>query len=225
MWLRIAAIGLGLAAAAPAGAQTEAGNPAPRLTALERSQGWRFLFDGADASAWRGYGQNRRPKNWTVAQGELRASTGPALATFEQFGDFELTFEWSVEEGGAAAAYFRVSEDFPAPGRSGLKLELAGPGVTCGGDGGLLPPLGMVRIDPGRWARVRVALFGNQVDCWVNGTQVQSYLIEGAEWRAAVAGSQPPRERDFGRLRAGVIVLEGDRAAFRAIKLRVTGAD
>lgn len=220
MWFRIAALGLGMAMAG-----TAAERPAvPRLTAHERSQGWRFLFDGLDAGNWRGYRQNRLPKNWSVADGELRGTAGPAIATVEPFGDFELTFEWRAEAGGSAAVYWRVAEDFPEPGQSGLKLELAGAGIECGGNGGLSTPWTEVRVEPGTWARGRVTVFGSQVDCWVNGSLVQSYVVDSPEWRAAVAASPRAAVKDFGRLPVGAVVLEAADAAFRNIKVRVSGA-
>lgn len=208
-------------AALLAGVSVTGGADLPRLTAHERSQGWKFLFDGLDTSSWHGYGQNKVPENWTVAAGELRGREGKLIATDEQFRDFELTFEWKVAEGGSATVYFRVSEDFADPDKTGLKLELAGAGVESGGNGGLSKVWTEIRVRPDTWTRGKIVVFGNQVDYWVNGVQVLSYLIDGTEWRMALASSRYAANKEYGQLREGPIALAAEGGAFRNIKVRV----
>src|SRR5258708_18961848 len=105
-----------------------------KLTALERSQGWRFLFDGVSLSDWRGYRQNKLPANWQVVEGSLTCGGGTALATTEDFKDFEIAFDWKVGAGGSAAVYYRVDEDIAEVGDSGPVMQLAG--GEMGGNGG-----------------------------------------------------------------------------------------
>src|SRR5262245_8805672 len=99
---------------------------APTLTALERSQRWRYLFDGESVSDWRGYRQNKVPANWQVADGSLTGGEGVALATTQDFKDFEIVFDWKVAEGGRAEVFYRADEDVAAVEDSGLVMQLAG---------------------------------------------------------------------------------------------------
>ena len=63
-------------------------------------------------------------------------------------------------------------------------------------------------------------VFGYQVEYWINGEKVMTYLIDTKEWRAAVASSRYKTFRDYALLRQGRVVLAGSGVTFRAIKVR-----
>jgi hypothetical protein len=189
-----------------------------KLTALERSQGWRFLFDGVSLSDWRGYRQNKLPANWQVVEGSLTCGGGTALATTEDFKDFEIAFDWKVGAGGSAAVYYRVDEDIAEVGDSGPVMQLAG--GEMGGNGGLNKPWREITLQPEVWYRARIMVFGNQVEHLINGERILTYVIDSPDWQVAVAGSRYKALRDYGRLDTGRIVLSGHGASFRNIKLR-----
>lgn len=191
----------------------------PKITALERSQGWRLLFDGDSLSDWRGYGQNRVPKNWTVTDGWLTTTGGPALVSEHEFQDFELLFDWKAEEGGVCEVYLRADEDRAIPEESGLLVELAG-GTVMGGNGGLTAPWLTITPQAGLWHRSKVSVYGNQVEHWIDGARVITYMVDTPDWRAAVANSRFKDVRDYGVFPRGRIVLSGKNAAFRNIKIR-----
>ncbi len=196
------------------------GAEAQRLTAYERSQGWRLLFDGRSHDDWRGYRLNKLPDNWQIKDGALAAEDGPGLVTESEWGDFELTFEWRVGEGGAVEVFFHVSEDGISPGDTGPVMQLAGHGGSVAANGGLNKPRREIAIQPGVWCQAKVVVFGYQVEYWINGEEISTYLIDGAEWRAAVTASVHRGNRDYGLLHTGRIVFAGHGAAFRLIKAR-----
>jgi hypothetical protein len=70
------------------------------------------------------------------------------------------------------------------------------------------------------WYRAKIVVFGNQVEHWINGDRILVYLIDGSEWRKAVAASRYQTIRDYGLLRQGRLVLDGQGAIFRNIKAR-----
>jgi hypothetical protein len=191
----------------------------PRITALERAQGWKFLFDGGSLSDWRGYGLNKVPANWTVVDGWLTTSGGPALASEEEYRDFELLFDWKVEPGGVGEVWLRATEDTAAPEGSGLLFELEG-GEVIGGNGGLTEPWRKLTPEPGGWHRSRVTVYGNKVEHWVDADRVLTYTIDAPNWREAVAKGRFAGVADYGRQGEGRIVLSGRGAAFRNIKVR-----
>ena len=70
--MQTARIWLGLVALVAGGLLAAAEKPKaapekPKITAIERSQGWRLIFDGESLSDWRSYGRNKVSANWTVA--------------------------------------------------------------------------------------------------------------------------------------------------------------
>lgn len=206
----------GLVACAVAVAQVN------KITAYEKSQGWRLLFDGTTGLGWHGYKSRGMPANWRVADESLEcgAESGPALVSDESYRDFELAFQWKIAAGGRAEVFFRMAEDASAPGETGPVFQLAGDGVECGGNGGLIRPWRETRIEPERWYRARLTVFGKQVEYWIDDSQISSYLIDGPEWRAAVAASRFAAWRDFGKLPDGAIALSGAGASFRNIRLK-----
>jgi hypothetical protein len=191
----------------------------PRITAIERAQGWRFLFDGTSLSDWRGYGLNKVPANWTVVDGWLTTAGGPALASEDEYRDFELLFDWKVAPGGVGEVWLRALEDTAEPEGSGLLFELEG-GQAIGGNGGLTEPWRKLTPEPGRWHRSRVLVYGDQVEYWVDGDRVLTYTIDAPNWREAIPRSRFAGVADYGRHDEGRIVLAGRGAAFRNIKVR-----
>lgn len=193
-----------------------------RLTAQERAQGWRLLFDGLSITGWHTFGVSRVGANWAVEAGALVArEEGRALATDESFADFELSFQWRVEDGGRAEVYFRTSEDEDLPAHTGPIFQLAGPDVDAGGNGGLSAPSpwgGETTLSA--WQRARLVVTGDHVEHWLNERLVLSYQLRSEEWRAALVGSRFANYRGYGRERDGVIAFAGRRAHFREIKLR-----
>ena len=71
------------------------------VTAKERAEGWRPLFDGRTTAGWRGFRQKTMPAGWQAIDGALtRAGQAGDIVTADEFGDFELTLDWSVPPNG-----------------------------------------------------------------------------------------------------------------------------
>lgn len=201
-------------------AVTVAGAETVKLTALERSQGWRLLFDGASTGDWRGYRANKLPGNWQVSDQALVGEAGPGLVSVEEFGDFELVFDWKVAPGGRGEVYFRVSEDGKTPDETGPVMELAGHGPALAGNGGLSGPDRPITPQFEVWYRSRITVYGNSVEYWINGERVSGFVLGSPDWRRAVAGSRYQAFREFGVLHSGRVVLSGDGVSFRNVKVR-----
>lgn len=208
---------VGLLAASVLAAEEKAEKP--KITAVEKAQGWRLLFDGASLDDWRGYGKNKVTPNWTVADGWVTNSDGPGLVTNEAYGDFELQFDWKVADGGTAEVYYHVDEDGAEPASTGLVMELVG-GTSMGGNGGITKPWREITLQPDLWYRAKITVFGNQVEHWINGDRVLSYVVDSPDWRSGVGGTRFSSAAGYGKLRDGRIVLAGKGASFRNIKIR-----
>ena len=83
------------------------------LTPEEKAAGFRLLFDGRTMNGWRDPARQNVPGDaWTVEQGTLRTVLKPRIAedllTEEQFGDFELLFDWRLSEGANTGLKYRI---------------------------------------------------------------------------------------------------------------------
>src|SRR5438270_66909 len=79
------------------------------LTAAEKAQGWKPLFDGQTLAGWRSLKSEKPGAGWHVADGAL-VTPGKAgdLVTNEEFGDFELSLEWKISVAGNSGVIYRV---------------------------------------------------------------------------------------------------------------------
>jgi len=202
------------------------------LSPEEIADGWTLLFDGEDLSSWRGYGQQNRPDGWQAVDGTL-ARTGQAgdLVTVERFTDFELQFEWRVEEAGNSGVMFRVTEGDGPPWYTGPEFQVlhnAGhqdgrdPITSAGSNYAVHPPLRDVTLPAGSWNQARLVVRGPRVEHWMNGVKLLDYEIGSPDWTRRVAASKFADLPRYGREPSGHIAIQdhGDPVAFRNIKLR-----
>ena len=221
------------AAAAPTGSAGQA--TAPPLSAEERAEGWRLLFDGESLEGWRGYGMDRPPRGWSVQDGTLHFTPGVEpgdLLTEEQFRDFELRLEWRLEEGGNSGVFFHVVEDYDWAYESGPEMQVldnaghrdgANPLTSNGSNYALHAPVDPPLRAAGEWNEIRIRVEGPHVEHWLNGKKVVEYEMWTPEWSALVAGSKFVEMPGYGLAREGHIDLQdhGDPVWFRNIRIRV----
>jgi hypothetical protein len=207
------------------------------LTAEQRAAGWRLLFDGTTTRGWHGYGRADMPDGCQAVDGALvRVAPGGDIVTDERFGDFELTIEWLVQQGGNSGIFYRgIESDDPrreplfesAPEMQVLDdarhADGRSPLTSAGASYGLYPaPRGVVK-PAGEWNSARIVVRGSHVEHWLNDVRVVEYELGSADWKAKVAASKFKEWPKYGTAREGVIGLQdhGDRVAFRNIRIRV----
>src|SRR5258708_39547815 len=77
-----------------------ADEPQPNtLTDKEKADGWKLLFDGKTTHGWHAFRGKDVPDKWKVLHGALVVSSkngkhGGDIVTDEDYGNFELSFEW-----------------------------------------------------------------------------------------------------------------------------------
>ncbi|MEZ4904692.1 MAG: DUF1080 domain-containing protein [Spirosomataceae bacterium] len=85
----------------------------------ERALGFRLLWDGKTTKGWRGAYKTEFPKaGWNINEGVLsvekgtgtESTNGGDIVTKEQFGAFELTFEFQLTEGANSGVKYFVRE-------------------------------------------------------------------------------------------------------------------
>jgi hypothetical protein len=213
----------------------EEGSPAPSsqaLTAAERAEGWRLLFDGRSTAGWRGYKQQAPPSGWRVMEGELvRVAGGGDLITTDQFGDFELALEWKVGPAGNSGVFYRMTEEGEESYHTAIEMQVLDDAGHADGQSrltsagslyGLYPaPEGVVK-PAGEWNSARVRVRGNHVEHWLNGQKIVDAELWSDDWNRRLAASKFTQWPGFARAPRGHIGLQdhGDRVAFRNIRIR-----
>lgn len=208
-------------------------SPPNTLTAAERADGWRLLFDGRSTAGWRGYHSDSVPAGWRVEGGLLTKDEGTGdLLTTDSFGDFELAFDWRLAPGGNAGVFYRATEEYDHVYWSAPEYQLLDDArhpdgrsrlTAAGAAYGLYPaPEGVVH-PAGEWNTSRLIVRGAHVEHWMNGQKLLEYELWSPDWEAKVAASKFGKWPDYGRAHTGHVGLQGDHSgelALRNVKIR-----
>jgi hypothetical protein len=203
------------------------------LTGPERDAGWKLLFDGTSMAGWRGYAQEKPGAGWRVEDGTLVTSGKKEdLLTAEQFGDFDLRFDWKISVGGNSGVIYRVGLGESATYRTGPEYQVLDnlkaednkkPNHLAGSlyDIGAPPPKDYTN-PVGEWNEGRIRVRGWHVEHWLNGHMVVDLDLATPEGRAAIAASKFKDWPKFASLARGYLALQdhGNVVSYRNIKVR-----
>lgn len=217
------------------------------LSAQERALGFKLLFNGNDFTGWRAVNDTKmQGKRWTVQNGEISISksdgseTGNDIVTTEQYGAFELVFEFKLSDGANSGVKYFVNESLDAGGKSGIGLEFQilddekHPDAKMGVVGNrtlaslydLIPSYKQdkrFQRKIGDWNQGRIIVYPNNiVQHWLNGFKVIEYERKSNIFYALVARSKYEKFKGFGAQDKGNILLQdhGDHVSFRSVKIR-----
>ncbi|MBS1728304.1 MAG: DUF1080 domain-containing protein [Armatimonadetes bacterium] len=204
------------------------------MSAEEKAEGFKFLFDGSSMDAFRGYNRKDLPKGWVIADGVLAyvpGVEGGDIITKEQYGDFELRMEWKISEGGNSGIMYHVQEGKGATFETGIEMQVLdnarhsdgkNPLTSAGSAYGLYAPTQKVVLPADQWNRVRIVCKGNHVEHWLNGVKVVEYEKDSPDFKDRLAKSKFKDWADFAKFSTGYIALQdhGDTVAFRNIRIR-----
>jgi hypothetical protein len=201
------------------------------LTAEEKAQGWKLLFDGQSVNGWRGFRKSGFPtQGWLVEDGWLKCVAGGRggdIVTHEEFEDFELSWEWRLPaKANNGVKYFITEERTQAIGHEYQMLDdSAGARPkqrTAAFYDVLAPePHKPVRLAP-ESNTSRIVVSGNQVEHWLNGELVLKYECGSEQVQTAIARSKFRDVPNFGKKMKGRILItyHQDEAHFRNVKIR-----
>lgn len=204
------------------------------LSAKEKAEGWKLLFDGKTLEGWRGYKTEAIGTPWKVQDGTLTLTAAKAgdIMTKQEFADFELTFQWKISKAGNSGVIYRVGLGESASYRTGPEYQvldnleakdnklgnhLAGSLYDIGAEA----PRDLVQA-VGEWNSSRVRVKGWNVEHWLNGKKVISIDLASPEGKAAIAQSKFKDWPKFASLAKGHIAFQdhGDVVSYRSIKIR-----
>lgn len=219
-----------------AAASLHANEPEPnRLTAAERADGWRLLFDGQTLSGWRSFRKPEAPTvGWTVEDGCLRHvgnARGGDLVTTDEFDNYEFRFDWRINAGGNSGVKYFITETREAA--IGHEYQLLGPRTpqealtnlkhgTASFYGVMAPGTNALPRSPDEWNESRIVVRGDHVEHWLNGERVLAYELSSDAVKAGIAASKFRDVSGFGTHFRHRILLQdhGGDIRFRNLKLR-----
>ncbi len=190
------------------------------LTAEQRAAGWRPLFDGTSTSAWRGYKTQTFPAGWRIVDGTLtKTGSQEDIMTRDQFGNFELAFDWKLSTGGNAGVFYHATEEYDHIYWSAPEYQLLDDAnhpdgknrlTSAGADYALYPsPAGIVK-PANQWNSSLLVIQGPRVQHWLNGQKLLEYELWSPDWVAKVKASKFNDYPNYGLAKSGYIGIQGD---------------
>jgi 3-keto-disaccharide hydrolase len=239
------ALSLSLTLSAPAALAKSKAAPAPAtpntLTAKEKKDGWKLLFDGKSTKGWRAFKSAPFPaEHWVAKDGNLVCMGGKKvtdIVTEDQFDNFEFAWDWRMTPKGNSGLKYLVDENMSKKGNDGIGFEYQlldddlHPDAKKGKDGNRtagslydLIPAGKEKVlNPvGEWNASRLLVDGNHIEHWLNGVKVVSFERSSPEMKARIADSKYKTIEGFGEVQKGHLLLQDhdSEVYFRNMKIR-----
>ncbi len=218
------------------------------LSEQEKAEGFKLLFNGKDLTGFRSAFKTTAPPSvWTVEDGTLHVNSsggqesvnGGDILTNEQFGSFELTFDFKLTDGANSGVKYFVNETYDS-GKSAIGLEYQvlddakHPDAKLGTVGNrtlasLYDIIPSNKLDPrfrrkvGDWNQARIIVYPNNiVQHWLNGFKVLEYERKSNIFKVLVAHSKHAKWEGFGMQDKGPILFQehGDSVFYKNIKIR-----
>ncbi len=217
--------------------------PINTLTAKEKKEGWKLLFDGKTSKGWMSAKTKTFPASgWTIKDGLLSIQSSGKneptvgdIITTEQYGAFELQFDFRLTAGANSGVKYFVSLESGAP--LGLEYQLLDdevhPDAKMGREGNrtlaslydLIPAnKPATAIKPiGEWNTGRIVVHpDNRVEHYLNGVKLLEYVRKSPAYRDLVQKSKYKSIQNFGEGDKGYILLQdhGHEVSFRNVKIK-----
>ena len=219
------------------------------LTAKEKADGWKLIWDGKTNEGWRGAAIASFPvKGWTIVDGMFIPNKGDNkgggdIVTTKKYKNFILEADFRLTEGANSGIKYFIQAE-PGKGNTvGFEFQVlddakhpdAKLGIngnrTCGSLYDLVPANSQT-FDPaqpvkrinaiGEWNRARIEVNGNKVSHYLNGVKVLEITKGSDAFKASIATSKFNKAPGFGEFVDGYILLQdhGNEVAFRSIKIK-----
>lgn len=215
------------------------------LSKAEIEDGWVLLFDGKTSTGWRGYNKEEFPVNgWEIIDGTIHCSAsgrgeaggGGDIIFEKQYGNFELSLEWKIAEGGNSGIFYLAQEKPDQPiYKSSPEMQVLDnakhPDAKLGKDGNrqagalydLIPAVPQNAKAAGEWNQIKILVYKGTVVHSMNGENVLEYHLWTQDWKDLCANSKFKDWDDFiNTAEEGYIGLQdhGDDVWYRNIKIK-----
>jgi len=213
-----------------------------QLTAAEKKEGWKLLFDGRSKSGWHSYGSNTAGDAWKVADGAIfydtvrvggRRPSGD-LVTNDEYENFDFKYDWKISKNGNSGVIFLTHEDtskYKETYYTGLEMQIIDndghpDGKILKHRAGDLYDLIKSSVETtkpvGEWNQAEIKLNNGKLDLYLNGANIVSTTIGDDNWNQLVANSKFKSMAGFSKYKKGHICLQnhGNMVWFRNLKIK-----
>jgi hypothetical protein len=210
------------------------------LTAQEKKDGWKLLFNGKDLSGWHSYLKKEPGNGWQVKDGAIfineddKSNDNTDLTTDEEFENFDLKLEFKTDTCANSGVIFYVHEspEYQNTWETGPEMQIDD--VVCGPDhlskmnrmGTLydLYPVDSEYVGPsGKWYEFEIKADHGHLQLFEDGHKVVDAQIWNQHWKDLIAAVKFKDMPGFGTFRKGHIALQGTENGkiwFRNVKIR-----
>jgi hypothetical protein len=202
------------------------------LSDSERSAGWRLLFDGHSLAGWRSLSSAQPGAGWAVIDGAIvRTARSGDLVSSGEFGDFELSIDWKVEDATNSGILYRVALGETQTYHTGPEYQLLDnikggdrfdPKHLAGALYDLVAPPKDFTKPVGSWNHTRIVVRGWHIEHWLNGEKIVDIDLSSPEGQALKMQSKFSAMPHFAAYSRGHIALQDhdNMVSFRNIKIR-----
>ncbi|NEW83204.1 MAG: DUF1080 domain-containing protein [Mariniphaga sp.] len=219
------------------------------LTANEKTNGWKLIWDGKTTTGWRGAGLSTFPdKGWTIEDGMLIPNKGDNkgggdIVTVKKYKNFVLEVDFKITEGANSGIKYFIQSEPGKPNTVGFEFQVLDdarhPDAKLGTDGNrtLASLYDLVKADSrvfdpsqpvkrvngvGQWNRARIEVDGKKVTHFLNGVKVLEIVRGSDSFKEHITQSKFNKAPGFGDIDDGYILLQdhGNEVAFRNLKIR-----
>lgn len=211
------------------------------LSARERQEGWKLLFDGQSHQGWKGAKNDDFPHQVFVVEDgmlkvlktELRSG---GIITDKKYKNFELVVDFRITPGANSGIKYFVNRDEATGAMATIGCEYqilddkihpdAKKGVkgnrTLGSLYDLIPATADKPYRSNTFNQARIVVRDNHVEHWLNDVKILEYQRNNDMWQALVNYSKFSDIPDFGNAGMGNIYLQdhGDEVWYKNIKIK-----
>jgi hypothetical protein len=206
----------------------------------QKKENWVNLFNGQNLKGWHGFNKTGEVKNWIVEDGALEClgaangDSGGDIVSDQEFGNFELKWEWKVNKGCNSGVMYHVVENkkYKAPYETGPEYQIIDdigfPGKLeewqkAGADYAMTLPNDKKKLKPvGEWNTSRIIYNNGKVEHWLNGEKILEFQRGTDKWNKERTTGKWKTYPDYASVTKGKIALQdhGNKAYFRNIQIR-----
>jgi hypothetical protein len=215
------------------------------LTDEEKTAGWEILFDGKTLDGWKRYGADSIGPLWSVKDGIIVCSgeglgegtkdIGGSLMTRRQFGNFELTVDWKIVEGGNSGILYHVNEkpefstdyatgpEYQVIDDAGWKGEPLRDAQKAGSNYDMYAAPPTKKLNPvGEWNTARIVYNNGHVEHYLNGEKTVEFDENSDDYKERYKKSKWVDFPGWNTFKTGSISLQdhGANVYFRNIKIK-----
>lgn len=169
--------------------ETTAPSESPLLSAQERADNWISLFDGKSFRGWMSPSGEDAPPSWRIVDGAMatvpRSAGAPiiSLRTQQEFVNFDLKFEWMVNENANSGCIYRLfalgdGMEYQIADDNGDPGARVDPRQRSGALYGVTSVEKSVARPIGQWNEARIRVTSNRIEHWLNDIKTAEYPVD-----------------------------------------------